>query len=195
MQLDFSRREFADKCKVSAATLQAWEDGRYHIPQKSIIKYVNTLFDCGLITTPEWFMSGEGLPPRPMNKLSISSALTTEQDAILKEINFFETENKNAIITTITDDSMLPFFEIGDYVGGKLISMVYAAKYIGSFCIATLATGETYVRKLRQGTTEHCFNLISTNINTSVPSAFLINCTIVSLAQVIWHRKIGIALE
>lgn len=193
MQLGFSRREFADKCGFSAATLQAWEDGRYPIPKKSMAKYVKTLFDCELITSPEWFMTGEGLSPRPINKLSISAV--DEKDAILREINFFETENRNPIITVITDDSMLPFFAKGDYVGGKLVPIDYAARYVGTFCIIKLATGETLVRKLRPGYEEGRFNLIATNLDTNTPSAFLLNCEIQQIAQVIWHRKIELVLE
>lgn len=193
MQLGFSRREFAAKCGFSAATLQAWEDGRYPIPKKSMVKYVKTLFDCGLITSPEWFMKGEGLPPRPINKLSISSI--AEKDTILREINFFETENKNPIITMLLDNSMWPFFGEGDYVGGKLVSVDYAEKYIGTFCIVKLVTGETLVRKLRPGSEEGRFNLISTNLDTNATHAFLLNCEIQELAQVIWHRKIEVSLE
>lgn len=193
MQLGFSRREFADKCGFSAATLQAWEDGRYPIPKKSMVKYVKTLFDCGLITSPEWFMRGEGLSPRPINKLSISSI--AEKDTILREINFFETENKNPIITMMLDNSMWPFFGEGDYVGGKLVSVDYAEKYIGTFCIVKLVTGETLVRKLRPGAEEGRFNLISTNLDTNASHAFLLNCEIQELAQVIWHRKIEVSLE
>lgn len=193
MQLGFSRREFADKCGFSAATLQAWEDGRYPVPQKSMVKYVKTLLDCGLVTSPEWFMRGEGLPPRPINKLSLDSL--AEKDAILREINFFETENKNPIITVISDESMLPFFAIGDYVGGKLVPVDYAERYINTFCIIELLTGETLVRKLRPGSETGKFNLISTNLDTCTPSAFLLNCQIVQLAQVIWHRKVELPLE
>jgi transcriptional regulator with XRE-family HTH domain len=193
MQLGFSRREFADKCGFSAATLQAWEDGRYPVPKKSMVKYVKTLFDCGLITSPEWFINGEGLPPRPVNKLSLNCI--AEKDAILREINFFETENKNPIITVITDDSMLPFYSIGDYVGGKLVPVDYAERYIGTFCILLLTTGETLVRKLSAGSEDGRFNLISTNLDTNAPSAFILNGEIVQLAQVIWHRKIELPLE
>lgn len=193
MQLGFSRREFADKCGFSAATLQAWEDGRYPVPKKSMIKYVKTLFDCGLITSPEWFINGEGLPPRPINKFSLNSI--AEKDAILREINFFETENKNPIITVITDDSMQPFYAIGDYVGGKLVPVDYADRYIGTFCIVKLITGETLVRKLRPSSEEGHYNLICTNLDTTSTSPFLLNCEITELAQVIWHRKVEVSLE
>lgn len=193
MQLGFSRREFADKCGFSAATLQAWEDGRYPVPKKSMIKYVKTLFDCGLLTSPEWFIHGEGLPPRPINKSSLDSI--EEKDAILREINFFETENKDPIITVITDDSMQPFFAAGDYVGGKLVPAHYAEKYVGTFCIVKLASGEIWVRKLRPGSEEGRFNLICTNLDTGASPVFILNCEIEQIAQVIWHRKIEMTLD
>lgn len=193
MQLGFSRREFADKCGFSAATLQAWEDGRYPVPRKSMLKYIQTLFDCGLVTSPEWFINGEGLPPRPSNKLSLD--VIAEKDAILREINFFETENKNPIITVITDDSMLPFFAAGDYVGGKLVPVDYADRYLGTFCIIQLASGETLVRKLRPGSEEGKYNLICTNLDTAAAPSFLLNCEVLQLAQVIWHRKVELSLD
>mgnify|MGYP001027671188 CR=1 FL=1 len=193
MQLGFSRREFADKCGFSAATLQAWEDGRYPVPKKSMVKYVKTLFDCGLITSPEWFIHGEGLPPRPIN--SSSSTSLTEENTILKEIHFFEAENKNPVITVITDDSMLPFYGLGDYVGGKWVPVDYAERYVGTFCIVNLASGETLVRKLRPGSEAGRFNLISMNVDTRASSAFLFNCEILQVAQVIWHRKVDVPLE
>jgi len=193
MQLGFSRREFADKCGFSAATLQAWEDGRYPVPKKSMVKYVKTLFDCGLITSPEWFIHGEGLPPRPIN--SSSSTSLTEENTILKEIHFFEAENKNPVITVITDDSMLPFYGLGDYVGGKWVPADYAERYVGTFCIVNLASGETLVRKLRPGSEAGRFNLISMNVDTRASSAFLFNCEILQVAQVIWHRKVDVPLE
>ncbi|CEG58004.1 conserved protein of unknown function [Legionella fallonii LLAP-10] len=189
MQLGFSRREFAGKCGFSAATLQAWEDGRYSVPQKSIVKYVKTVLDCGLITTTEWFLLGLGLPPRPVSGLP--DVFAAENSVILKEINFFETQNKNTLITTINDDAMLPYFDMGDYVGGKILSLQYAEKYFGSACIIVLYSGETIVRKLRPGTHGRGgFNLLSTNLETKAPYSFLLDCSIQQFAPVIWHRKI-----
>lgn len=189
MQLNFSRRKFADICGFSAATLQAWEDGKYPVPIKSIVKYVEALYSCGLITTPEWFIKGEGLPPRPIN---ISTCqINSKKETILREINFFERENSNAIITTIHDDAMMPYYAKNDFVGGILVSVEQAEKYLGAICIITIDSGETLVRKLKPGSEASCYNLISSNLDTNVPSAFLLNCKIQQLAQVIWHRKIG----
>lgn len=190
MQLNLSRKEFANRCGFAAATLQAWEDGRYLIPLKSLLRYVHTLAECGLITTTSWFMNADGLPPRPA--MSATNGLTVGSDAILKEINFFENEHTNPIIITVKEDAMLPFFEIGDYVGGTLIAGCDADKYIGTLCIIILVSGETLIRKLRPGTVAGCFNLVSTNIDTECSNAFLCNCEIHELAEIVWHRKIGL---
>ena len=188
MQLNFSRREFAKICGFSAATLQAWEDGKYPVPKKSIIKYVEALFNCGLITTPEWFINGAGLPPRPYSKNQVKT--TSKNERVLKEILFFEKENEDSIIVSIPDNSMLPFYDEGDFVGGIVVSEEQIKKYLGSVCIVTLSTGETLVRKLKAGTMEQSYNLISTNLDTDTTSAFILNCKIDQIAQVVWHRKI-----
>lgn len=187
MQLGFSRREFAEICGFSAATLQAWEDGKYPAPLRSIVKYVDSLLHCGLVTTPEWFVKGEGLPPRPFSAPTLK--ISSKKEVILKEALFFEKENENAIITTIADDAMLPFYEIGDYVGGIIVPVHETDNHIGSICIATIASGETLVRKLKRGSQDKRYHLISTNLDTDAYSAFLLNCQINQLAQIMWHRK------
>ncbi|WP_141650472.1 helix-turn-helix domain-containing protein [Legionella massiliensis] len=200
MQLGYSRREFAEKSNFSAATIQAWEDGKYSIPQKSLAKYVDALFKVGLITNTEWFITGEGLAPRPANKVSAddiddAKLYLSKEESLLREISFFEKENENAIIMSVTDDSMLPFFEIGDYVAGKIVSGQKAHNFVNCLCIITVTSGETYIRKLRPGSKDEHFNLISTNIDTNVNPAFLVDCKIHKIAKVTWHRKAEIALS
>jgi transcriptional regulator with XRE-family HTH domain len=196
MQLGYSRREFAEKSNFSAATIQAWEDGKYPIPQKSLAKYVDALFKVGLISNTEWFVSGEGLAPRPINKIVANDKdadlRLSKEESLLREISFFEKENENAIIISVTDDSMLPFFEVGDYVAGKIVSGQKAHTFINCLCIITVTSGETYIRKLRPGSREELFNLVSTNIDTNVSPAFIVDCKIHKIAKITWHRKLEI---
>lgn len=197
MQLGYSRREIAQLSNFSAATLQAWEDGKYSVPPRSLAKYTEALLKLGLVASIEWFTTGEGLPPRPASNFlanSTQSSLTIkpsfpEEEIILREIYFFEKENKNALVFTITDDSMLPFFAKGDHVGGNLLPPQFAQKCLGEICIITIGSGETFVRKLKPGSQANHFNLISTNADTEVDRAYLLNCEIQKIAPVIWHRK------
>lgn len=189
MQLNFSRRKFADICGFSAATLQAWEDGKYPVPIKSIVKYIEALYSCGLITTPEWFIKGEGLPPRPIRVNT--SKINSKKETILKEINFFESENQDSVVTTVFDDAMLPYYAQGDFVGGIIVPREEFEKYLGSICIITISSGETLVRKIKAGSEYNCYNLISLNLDSNTESAFMLNCKVSQLAQVLWHRKIA----
>ena len=50
---------------------------------------------------------------------------------------YFESINLNPMIVMISDDTMLPMYEIGDYVDGILGSGIWARQYIATQCIIT----------------------------------------------------------
>src|SRR5690606_1826698 len=97
--------------------------------------------------------------------------------------------NRDPLIIMISDDTMEPVFSIGDYVGGNLMAGTYASHYIGSFCIVKLDTGEVVIRKLKSGSQNNLFNLISINLDSNLENAFLLDCKIDKVAQIVWHRK------
>ena len=194
MQLGFSRKAFEEKFGIPAATIQAWEDVKYPVPLKGVSRFVEALSKAGLIASKEWFVSGLGSPPRPALLPSNSNSNPpedelTEDEIILREITYFESINKTPIITMLSDDTMKPIFELGDYVGGNIISGEFASQYIDTICIVILNSGETFVRKLKKGTAKGLYNLFSENVNTNEENAFITNCKIHELAQVVWHRK------
>ena len=196
MQLGYSRRAFEEQFGISAATLQAWEDSKYNISTKGLLKYINALHRAGLITSKEWFLSGVGLPPRPLcnNLQPIASSKfidmkLSEDEIILREVTFFESINQNPIIIVVSDDSMHPFFDVGDYVGGSMVQGNYASNYEGTPCIVSLNSGEIFLRKIKYGSQKGLFNLISINTDSNHENLFLLDCKINELAQVVWHRK------
>lgn len=192
-QLGYSRKKFAEKYNFSAATLQAWEDGRYVVPFKAIVRYIHALEQAGLESSVEWFMHGSGTSPRPKQQL-IKEALVNNHTNTFpinnkQDPSFFEQTDKNSILVSISDDAMTPFFAPGDFVGGYFISKDTIDQYIGSFCIVIIASREILVRKLKYGTNPDCFTLVSTNLDSEVETAFLTNCTINKIAPITWHRK------
>lgn len=198
MQLGYSRRAFEEKFGISAATLQAWEDGKYETPVKGIARYIEALYRAGLATTQDWFMDGTGIPPRLIGSVAKNIEYSqsvkknedlSEDEIILREVTFFEQINNNPMIIMVSDDTMEPVFSVGDYVGGNLVSGQYASKYIGTLCIVKLDTGEIYARKLKFGSRNDLYNLVSINLDTNLSHAFLLDCRIISLAQIVWHRK------
>ncbi|MDP1604284.1 MAG: helix-turn-helix domain-containing protein [Legionella sp.] len=187
MQLGYSRKKFAEKYHFSSATLQAWEDGKYTVPLKGILKYIHALDEAGLVSSVDWFIHGVGVSPRP--KVLIKQVAPIVQPLNIEENSFFEQSNQNSILVSITDDTMIPFFKPGDFVGGYFIPIDRVDEYIGSYCIVIIATGEILVRKLKYGSKAGFFTLVSTNLDSVVDTAFLTNCDIQKIAPVTWHRK------
>jgi len=70
-----------------------------------------------------------------------------------------------------------------------VISGKYASKYVGTLCIIMLETGETYIRKLKHSSRNNLYDLISINLDSNCEYAFLLNCKISTLAQIVWIRK------
>lgn len=197
MQLGYSRKKFAEKYHFSSATLQAWEDGKYTAPLKGIVKYINALDDAGLASSVDWFIHGVGVSPRPKEKSigpstehhALEPYSSLRKQSINDDSSFFEQSNPNSILVSITDDTMLPFFSPGDFVGGYFISKDIVGQYIGSYCIVIIATGVILVRKLKLGTKADHFTLVSTNLDSEVDTAFLTNCELQKIAPITWHRK------
>lgn len=196
--LGCSRRAFEQKFGIPAATLQAWEDEKYEISTKGLTRLIQALHKAGLATSQDWFIRGIGTPPQFLAADEQSMAPSeifndkknlSEDEIILREVSYFEQINSSPLVIMISDDTMEPIFGVGDYVGGNLVSGKFAFRYVGSFCIIRLTNGQTHVKKLKYGSRENLFNLVSINLETSSDHAFLLNCKIATLAQIIWHRK------
>lgn len=192
-QLGYSRRIFSEKFGISAATLQAWEDGINEISPKSIDRYISCLNKEGISVTHEWLMTGKGahpeLIPLTNKKISLKTESFFEDEIILKEVDFFERINKNPVIVLVPDDAMHPLYSVGDYVGGNFVTGKEANNFIGLNCIIIVEDGTLYIRKLKQGHTENSFNLIGTNLDSCLPDAFMTGCKVISIAEIVWHRK------
>ena len=185
MQLGLSRKGFEKQTGISANTLQSWESGKNQLTNKGANKLFLALKKLGLNCSVEWLLYGEGLTPR----INASEAESWQEDErILKEVMFFESNNPSSIVYLVRDDSMQPYYELGDYVAGSVRSSSQAEKLIGSNCIVTLDSGITLLRRLSQDNQER-FNLYSTNLETKVENAFVMDCHIQRIAQVIWHRS------
>lgn len=193
MQLGYSRKKFAEKYNFSSATLQAWEDGRYIAPLRGIVKYIQALEIAGLSSSVDWFIHGVGVSPQLKDGLSKQATPPTALSSLTSEhkedASFFEQSYQNSILVSVTDDTMVPFFNTGDFVGGYFVPLDSIDHHIGSFCIAIIATGEILVRKLKYGTKPGFFTLVSTNLDSEVATAFLTNCELQKIAPITWHRK------
>jgi transcriptional regulator with XRE-family HTH domain len=195
-----TRREFEKKYQISANTLQGWEQGKNPLSKKGAKRIIEALKIEGLICSLEWLMSGAGVPPRPFEMTHNTFAPADmenffaqlslhEEQAIYQELQTFKTHNPNAIIITISDDTMEPQFHADDYVGGIRFSKPEdIAQYVGQACIVELADHTILPRYLHADETGN-YTLSCTNFQSKNPPLNIFNARILSAAPILWHRK------
>lgn len=196
--LGLTRKEFGEHSGISVNTLRAWETGTNPISHRAAKKISEGFEKCGLQCPSEWILAGSGLAPREFNSLSKhNNSLTIEvpahswdeELAIFKEIQFFESLNPNAIVIAVSEDSMQPFYSIGEYVGGIRTHNEELALLLGENCIITTLEGHVFVRKLQKGSKNDHFTCYALNPNSTTEEPILYNIKLSYAAKIIWHRK------
>lgn len=198
-----TRREFEKKHRISANTLQGWEQGKNPLSEKGAKRVVEAFTQEGLMCTPEWLLHGTGMPPRPFEMLRIGVRPVTiastndvedlnlkEEEAIYKETQLFKELYPNAIVITITDDSMMPYFKEGDYVGGVQVRNDELPKFANQLCILELENNLILPRLMQRSAREDFLYTAScTNPATQTTPHNLIDVKVISAAPIIWHRR------
>lgn len=201
LQLGYSRKAFSLQCNIPTPTLQAWESARYPITTKGLTRYINALLSAGLKCSHSWLL--HGTPPAPrllINKINPANESTIEktqqienqlltQSKLLQEINFFESLYKDIVVTLIKNDTMLPFYKSGDYVGGRKLNDLPPSHQSEHAYIIKLTTGEILVRFVIKGDKKNTYHLFISNIHMPINKPWLYNQSIDYLAPILWHRK------
>jgi HTH-type transcriptional regulator, cell division transcriptional repressor len=204
MMADLSRKCVEEKYRISAGTLQSWEDGRYGgLTEKGAKRFLHVLQQEGIQCTSDWLLHGIGIGPQATDSLYLdrqqpvleveqmranSADLAGEDQAIVTELLAFRRSNSNAIDIIVRDDGMGPSYQVGDYVGGKRRYNHDISNLVGRNCIIETTLGEIYLRHLRRGTGEHRYTLMCINPYTTVHEPTLYDVQLLSAAPVIWHR-------
>ncbi len=199
-----TRREFEKKHRISANTLQGWEQGKNPLSEKGAKRVVEAFNHEGLICTPEWLLYGTGMPPRPYEMLRVGmnaqAALDLnsdidqlnlrEEESIYKETQLFKEQYPGSIVIAVTDDSMLPYFKEGDYVGGVQVANEDIAKFVNELCILELDSNLILPRLLQKGSRDgHLYTASCMNPTSKSAPLNLIDVKVVSAAPIIWHRR------
>lgn len=190
------RKAFGARFDIPLATLEAWERGKNPLTLKGARRIVQALKSVGVYSSEEWLMTGKGFSPRPIEEISVEldldspSALKTLEKnlKIAKELSTFTTLNDEAIVTIIRDDSMLPFYEEGHYVGGIKLPKSAFHEALDKRCIIEFQNGQTTVRYLSKGKNLSHYNISAINKNTTTKLITAENVKIASVAPIIWHR-------
>ncbi|HSW68640.1 MAG TPA: hypothetical protein VLI69_00600 [Gammaproteobacteria bacterium] len=190
-----SREAFESKYGINKNTLKSWELGINSLTEKSAIQIADAIKNEGFSCSPEWLIFGMGPEPRSFN--SADSLLTTisEQSKIIYEAEYFKKNNENSFVAMITDTSMFPNYEIGDYVGGILDDDIRAIeklkKFFGKICIIYLIKEIFVIRKIIRGANNI---ILLCPINNDFETEIIAINDIRALASIIWHRSSFIKL-
>lgn len=189
-----SRKDLESKYGISMHTLQSWELGRNPITEKAASKLVEIFHSTGVSCSAQWLLSGSGkspsllgseFAPYPALNKHISSLLTQE-NAIQKEIEFFKTNNPNAMVVMVSDDTMEPTYNKGDFVGGiQYLNASDIEECVGHDCIVEISEG-IYFRRLMKR--QNGYALVCLNPQTTIEDPVLFSKKILSATPVIWHR-------
>lgn len=192
---DLTRRALEAQYSISASTLQAWETGKCRLTERGAQRVLSALEEEGIYCTLDWLLHGRGLMPQQatigrLTKKSLQPTATLpESEAISKELIFFRSLHKDALVFRVADDGMMPHYSVNDHIAGKRRTDTRINHLIGMDCIVQTPQNQLLFRRLLKGTHAQLYNLICTNINTTVSSPLLYDQQVVNAAPVIWHRR------
>jgi len=199
--LNLSRSFLSKKYGLSPDTLKSWENNQSNITKKGLEKCIDIYGNEGLLVSQEWLLTGKGLEPKTL--LNINQYLKQqesglEQESIndeillIQEADFFKSLSKNSVVIMVTNNDMLPFYQPGDYVGGRFNQNKNIESIIGSNCIVKIDS-KILIRRLTKNESGGV-NLITTNPyygSLSEPVIYDLEIEPNKIAPILWHRRLS----
>ncbi len=191
------RREFEEKYGISASTIQSWEAAKAGgLTKKGVIRILEVLKQEGVFCTMDWLLSGVGVSPQPtgmrmpqMHEEPASHQVVDEEEVIEQELLAFRALNPDTIDMQVVDDGMSPHFKQGDCVAGKVRSNDAIRDTVGLDCIVQTANNQILLRRVKRCAQPDRYDLVCTNVNTSVAAHVIPGQALISSAPVMWHRS------
>lgn len=207
MLAGLSRKSMEKVYRISASTLQSWEDGKAGgLTPKGAKRVIEALAKEGVVFTLDWLLYGIGAGPKVADSVYHGSGASgapseghdrprefsgsdAEEMAISKELLAFRQANLDANDMIVMDDSMSPEYLPGDFVAGRRYYHKDIGRTIGFDCIVETAMGELLLRRVRKGTKDGMWTLVCINPNASTPMHTLYDVELLSAAPIIWRRR------
>ena len=195
--LRLTRAYIEKKYKLPEITLKSWENGTIKLSKNGVKRCVTVYKSEGLLVDENWIAEGKGLDPTVRfsvgHYFSVPSnvALPVEEDdevAMLQDADVFKNRYSNAVIMIVSNDEMSPYYEPGDYVGGRLRAMNELEMIINKDCIIYLKGGGQYFRRIYQDSLGR-YNLACLNPIGKTSEPVIFNADIEWAAHVTWIRK------
>jgi len=194
---NLTRKDMLENYNINPNTIHAWEKGVNCLTEENAQKLVEAFHTKGLVISKEWLLHGDD--PR----LGLSIATQTDAQAIadvlsirrdlkiFEEMDYFRQNNPHAISTMVTDESLLPFFYSGDYVGGIQIFAKELKSLIGEFCIISSDSSDVFIRKIFQHKQGNIFTIGGINPLAKLIGPDYFDCAIQSAAPITRHWHLG----
>ena len=179
-----TQKEFADKHNFSLNTLQSLENERIRLSNKQASVLHDIFFSEGIKFDINWLRGNSAA----QMDLGINSINIEDRDLIAKEIKFFSSLHKESVVYYNIDDSMLPFFSKGDYVGGIRVNILELEHKKGIYIVKAEEEPDLIIRKVEHEIND-LFNLCTTNLNSDVMPSFSKRKKILDAFKIIWIRK------
>lgn len=181
-----SRAAFAKASGLSFYTLRSWERpprGRFGLTKAGIAKLVVGLRACGVVCEQAWLVHGEGDGPRLLG----DEIFDDGGDEVMIDCRSFLSNHGDAVVLCVPDDSALPNFSAGQFVGGYKRYGADIDSLLGAICIVGIdaQSGDSVRRLLSHN--DDGYTVAALN-----PVAELADAVQVSqlryAAEVVWHR-------
>ncbi len=198
---NLSRKELCEGANININTYIGYEVGRYGgLTKKGAERVLPFLATKGVYSNLDWLMQGIGPGPKIVSsdgshdiQLSTLSKMPddekSENELIADELFLFHKHYKQAIDCKISDDGMLPKFQIGDVVAGVQANQFHVSDLIGHDCIILTAEKSLVVRNLRKGRIDGHYTLVCINPDATVDCPIVHNIEVLMAVPIIWHRK------
>ncbi|OGT47341.1 MAG: hypothetical protein A3F17_04655 [Gammaproteobacteria bacterium RIFCSPHIGHO2_12_FULL_41_15] len=188
---NLDRKNVEERYHINFNTLKGWELARHGGLTENGAKKILMMCECeGIQCTLDWILYGIGMGPFFEKNLKPPLS-TTHYDAtekkILRELMFFEENNKNTLSMKITDHDMAPFYQKNDYVAGIQCQNHEIDKLLNSPCIIKLNSKKTLIlRILKKEKEEDDYYLLGYAPHCKKQHIHFskIEC----ISGVIWHR-------
>ncbi|MBN2690110.1 MAG: helix-turn-helix transcriptional regulator [Gammaproteobacteria bacterium] len=180
----------AKEIGVSKETVRSWEKGiAGGLTEKGASQLEDAAIAFNVKVDAMWLLYGIGDAPKII-KQTEQEEITPKQSKAEKaiKINSYIEEflsTPNTLAFEITDESMLPFYEIGDILGCEIID---EPQKENSDCVITLADDTQLCRTISHAKAKNKYNYSCYNTDANTPNLFKNNTKLKQIAaiRIIW---------
>ncbi len=188
----FSQSDFCEKYNLSVGAFKTWESGKFVPRLANLQELCSCLEKEGIFNaTTSWFLRGEGPAPTHVkgNTIEKSSIFLTKNDKdIQEEIELFtrnqQKQQKQIIISVVSDDLMSPYFSKGDIVGGvKFDKMSSISQITNKPCLIEIKENAYLLSWCFSDGTDIFFKYHNSDLMYRVETK--------RIGLILWHRRLN----